>query len=210
MTQQRLHELSNRGTSSRGPTHYRDSELPQSMALLPLHYDLFLDLHTAKKDAFYALDRIFHHAACSESQFLNLMQNEIEDEMGILECEERRSCALDNLQYFEYILRRHVSNIRTTLCNLESGIYTSWPKCDTTSGSKRAALAFQRLVMDYKELLYHATNLATQCTQGMSVMMNRSVVAESRKSIEQPERLKKLTLLATSSYLCHSRLLSSA
>lgn len=35
------------------------------------------------------------------------------------------------------------------------------------------------------------------CTQGITLAMNKATIEESRKAIEQSERVKKLTLLAT-------------
>lgn len=43
----------------------------------------------------------------------------------------------------------------------------------------------------FEELLERALDLHKRCTEGMGVMMNRVVVAESRKAIDQEERLKR-------------------
>lgn len=53
------------------------------------------------------------------------------------------------------------------------------------------------IVEDYDDLLSRCTRLRTRVAACMSTEMNRAMILESRRAIEQSERLKKLTLLAT-------------
>ncbi|KAI0403725.1 hypothetical protein F4802DRAFT_284745 [Xylaria palmicola] len=53
------------------------------------------------------------------------------------------------------------------------------------------------IVEDFEDLLDRCTRLRTRAATCMSTEMNRAMILESRKAIEQSERLKKLTLLAT-------------
>jgi len=53
------------------------------------------------------------------------------------------------------------------------------------------------LLEDYEQLHLRCIDLSNMCTQGISLAMNKAAIEESRKAIEQSERLKKLTLLAT-------------
>ena len=167
----------------------------QSTSLLPFDFDIFLDAKTARTDAFYALHNIFQHTAYSEMQILNLLEAQIKHEMGVLTVEHRRSHSLDNLQYFIMFLDRNIDQINQTLRTVKSRGGQVWS--NKTSKSKRATSAAEKLQDDFEGLMARALDLRKQCTEGMDVMMNRAVVAESRKGIEQAERVKRLTVLAT-------------
>ncbi|KAL8682883.1 MAG: hypothetical protein Q9186_001129 [Xanthomendoza sp. 1 TL-2023] len=53
------------------------------------------------------------------------------------------------------------------------------------------------LLNDYEDLLARCSELSARCTSAMDVTMNKALILESQKAIEQSERLKKLSLLAT-------------
>ncbi|RAK77164.1 uncharacterized protein BO72DRAFT_468737 [Aspergillus fijiensis CBS 313.89] len=59
------------------------------------------------------------------------------------------------------------------------------------------AFAAAGLFEDYEELYVRCVDLSKMCTQGITLAMNKATIEESRKAIEQSERLKRLTLLAT-------------
>ncbi len=174
-----------------------DSAIWQSTMLLPFDCNSLADGETAKQDAFYALNAVFQHAAFSEVQFINLMEGQIDKEMGILAPERDRSHSLDNLQYFRSILDRHVRQIRDVICATKSQGFGGWPSASDTKSQGKCSSAVNRLLADYDGLLVRALGLCERCTEGMGIMMNRAVVAESKKAIDQAERLKKLTLLAS-------------
>ena len=174
-----------------------DSAIQQSTMLLPFDCNSLADSETVKQDAFYALNAVFQHAAFSEVQLINLMEYQIDKEMGILALERDRSHSLDNLQYFRSILDRHVRQIRDVICATKSQGRGGWPSASDTKSQRKCSLAVDRLLEDYDGLLFRALGLCERCTEGMGIMMNRAVVAESKKAIDQAERLKKLTLLAS-------------
>ncbi|KAL8675631.1 MAG: hypothetical protein Q9224_007455, partial [Gallowayella concinna] len=53
------------------------------------------------------------------------------------------------------------------------------------------------LLEDYEDLLARCSELSARCTTALDVTMNKALILESQKAIEQSERLKKLSLLAT-------------
>ncbi|KXL50408.1 MAG: hypothetical protein FE78DRAFT_177392 [Acidomyces sp. 'richmondensis'] len=53
------------------------------------------------------------------------------------------------------------------------------------------------LMEDYEELHVRCLDLSEMCTRGITLAMTKATIDESRKGIEQSERVKKLTLLAT-------------
>ncbi|KAH7323572.1 hypothetical protein BKA65DRAFT_481382 [Rhexocercosporidium sp. MPI-PUGE-AT-0058] len=64
-------------------------------------------------------------------------------------------------------------------------------------GSPSGTFTPKGLVGDYKDLHDRAAVLSGRCTTGIEIMMNKAMVKESKKAVEQTGRLKKLTLLAT-------------
>ncbi|KAJ4394347.1 hypothetical protein N0V93_003564 [Gnomoniopsis smithogilvyi] len=72
---------------------------------------------------------------------------------------------------------------------------------DTARISARsiAASAFttEGLLEDYNELNVRCNDLLRMCSQGITLAMGKVSIEESRKAIEQSQRLKKLTVLAT-------------
>ena len=175
----------------------KNSTIHQSTMLLPFDCNSLADNETAKQDPFYAVNVVFQHAAFSEVQFLNLMDWQIDKEMGILILEGDRSYSLDNLQYFRSVLERHVRQIRDVLRTTKSQVAGNGPSATDARSQRKASLAVAQLVEDYDGLLTKALELCQRCTEGMGVMMNRAIVAESRKAIDQAARLKKLTFLAS-------------
>jgi hypothetical protein len=65
------------------------------------------------------------------------------------------------------------------------------------SGGFDGAFTTKGLLEDYEQLHLRCIDLSNMCTQGITLAMNKATIEESRKAIEQSERLKKLTLLAT-------------
>lgn len=53
------------------------------------------------------------------------------------------------------------------------------------------------LLEDYEQLHVRCCDLSKLCTWGITLAMNKATIDESRRAIEQSERVKKLTLLAT-------------
>lgn len=184
-------------TDTNHPLQYymSHSRLLQRSALLPFEFDTFLDAKTARTDAFYALHNIFQHTAYSEIKVLNVLDAQIKHEMGILTVEYRRSHSLENLQYFTMFLDRHLNQISSTLRVVKARGSVDWPS--KIGKAKRATASAQKLQEDFEGLLARALDLRWQCTEGMGVMMDRAVIAESQKAIEQAECVKRLTILAT-------------
>ncbi|CAG8278592.1 unnamed protein product [Penicillium salamii] len=79
--------------------------------------------------------------------------------------------------------RRQTSETET-IRNVESNNYDG---AFTTNG----------LLEDYEQLQVRCVDLSKMCTRGITLAMNKATIEESRKAIEQSERLKRLTLLAT-------------
>lgn len=176
--------------------HVDHTSIPQTTAVLPFDFDTFLDGDIAKHNAFYALSNLFQHAAFSEMQVLSLLGWRIKCEMDTLETGgAHQTHSLGNLQCFRNALDRRVSYIRDTLRAVRSNEHPKWPA--RSQDRVEVALIAEKLIEDYEEMLAMALDLCQRCSEGMGIMMNLAVVAESQKSIELAQRLKKLTVLAS-------------
>lgn len=65
------------------------------------------------------------------------------------------------------------------------------------SNSSDGAFTTKGLFEDYEQLHMRCIDLSKTCIRGITLAMNKATIEESRKAIEQSERVKKLTLLAT-------------
>ncbi|TVY55718.1 hypothetical protein LCER1_G002772 [Lachnellula cervina] len=182
--------------------------------------------HRAPQDPVSMCIPLFAHAAFSEVQFLNLMASRIQTQTNAI-AEGVPADALGNFQYFSNTLNRHAQQLKDStraLCKLAErssqgvraespmprnavppglGTGTSWRNSSTETGRNAAssssdgAFTTKCLLEDYEELYVRCIDLSKMCTRGITLAMNKATIEESRKAIEQSERLKKLTLLAT-------------
>ena len=53
------------------------------------------------------------------------------------------------------------------------------------------------LLADFEHLFYRAETLATQCDEGMTALVNSSVLEESRRSANMAMKVQRLTIIAT-------------
>ncbi|KAJ9300379.1 hypothetical protein DTO217A2_7959 [Paecilomyces variotii] len=83
------------------------------------------------------------------------------------------------------------------------GLGTRWQGSETeaarkvSSSSNDGPFTTKGVLQDYEHLHARCVDLSRMCTRGITLAMNKATIEESRKAIEQSERLKKLTLLAT-------------
>lgn len=66
-----------------------------------------------------------------------------------------------------------------------------------TQSSSDGAFTAKGLMEDYEQLYARCDDLSKLCTWGITLAMNKATIDESRRAIQQSERVKKLTLLAT-------------
>ncbi|KAL4744599.1 hypothetical protein BDW72DRAFT_208891 [Aspergillus terricola var. indicus] len=68
---------------------------------------------------------------------------------------------------------------------------------DAGFNSSDGTFTAKGLLEDYEQLNVRCIDLSKMCTWGITLAMNKATIEESRRAIEQSERLKRLTLLAT-------------
>ena len=197
-------------TNRLDPDENASAQVQQSAAVLPLQYDSLIALvdlaRRAPHDPISMCAPLFAHAAFSEVQFLNLIEFRIQIQMtnvaeGILDD------ALGTLQYFSNILNRHAQQLKESTRAIgklaERSSKRQAPEAETArhavagGSSFNGAFTPKGLLENYEQLHLRCLDLSTMCSRGMTLAMNKATIEESRRAIEQSERLKKLTLLAT-------------
>jgi hypothetical protein len=178
----------------------------------------------AKSQPLEALGPIFTYAAFSEVAVLNLLGDMIKKLMEPSGVDDFRDGAFETLQDFEAVLQRHADQLRHAIRSIRilseglpgrpkhlrhrSSDASSPPDTkdyfvqafDTppmTTSSSSTSFSAAGVLEDYEDLLDRCTRLQKRVSDAMSTEMNRAMILESRKAIEQSERTKKLTLLAT-------------
>ena len=163
-----------------------------SICLLPQHYGFSLDTKTMEQDAIYALSELFGFAACAENQFLNFIKAEVVDAMKFVDGQEETSLA--NLRFNKAVLDDHMEHILTNINCFEARGDRKWPQIEEPH--KDVDEVLKGLVSDFDHLYKKAQALSGQCNQGMSTILNSSMLQESRRAIEQAKGTKRLTVLA--------------
>ncbi|KXX76318.1 Magnesium transport protein CorA [Madurella mycetomatis] len=179
----------------------------------------------AKNDPFHALIPIFAHAAFSEVALLNLMTELIEDLMDPLRPDDFRDDCFEKLQHYEAVMQKQVNQLRhcvraiSVLAKRQVSSGRVYPRQASRRGEQGSSSSEHqdvespapqstehRLVSsfsasgvleDYEDLLERSLQLLTRIAVAMNIEMNRAMVLESRRAMEQSERTKKLTILAT-------------
>ncbi|KAK9774612.1 putative CorA metal ion transporter [Seiridium cardinale] len=212
---QHHHKMAFRTTTNRlDPDTNASAEVQQSTAVIPLQYDSLLALvdlaRRAPHDPMSMCLPLFAHSAFSEVQFLNLMESRIQMQMAAI-AEGVPDDALGTLQYFTDILDRHAKQLqdsRRALGKLIESSGQAWndgkrqaPEVEAArsarTGGSNGAFTTNGLSEDYEQLHVRCIGLSQMCSRGITLAMNKATIEESRKAIEQSERLKKLTVLAT-------------
>ena len=180
-------------SSSRLPA---SSTYTPSLYLFPQDYGFSLDSKLMRQDAMYALSELFTFAASAESQFLNFMKAEIV--AAIRSFDGQEELGLANLRYSKSLLDEHLEYILETTNVILARGSVDWPK-STGSDERDTAEVNEKLTQlttDYEHLLSKAQTLASLCNDGMSTILNDSMLQESRKAIQQAEGTRRLTILA--------------
>ncbi|KAI1669666.1 CorA/Zinc transport protein ZntB [Pyrenophora tritici-repentis] len=164
-----------------------------SASLLHRDYGRSLRPSVMCTDALYALNEVFSFSASSEIAFLNIIEHKLDK---YTEPSEDEFEMLPNLRYTKAILYRHIQKIDQILTSIHNTKHPRWPKTKCAEGTKKAEVASGGLVQDFQHLKDRAHTLHNRCNEAITVLMSSMSIAESRKAINQAERVTKLTFLA--------------
>lgn len=226
------HKMAFRNTVSRLNTDVNaSSEVPLSTAVLPLQYETILSLvDLARRAPQHPLSMcipLFAHAAFSEVQFLNLVEDKIQTQIYSMD-EGISSDALVTFQYFATVLNRHAQQLKDSIRALNKlaergNPGSNMPRAESPLPPSPAAGLAQRrqmsdldpdvaramgsgsggaftgkgLLEDFEALHVRCVDLSKMCDRGITLAMGKASIEESGKAVEQSRRLKKLTILAT-------------
>jgi len=183
--------------STTGPKKGRNT---QSLAVFPEGYGRGLDWSLAKSDRFHVLSDVFRLAAFSQKQLLNVIKEKIMTETNRLSLSNENP-TLANLLYFRDILQDQLSNASymLQLTNAQNKIFQNGRRPTITISTDQRSVADHAVAEVYslfQDLHSQAQSLHEKCTQGMTVISNNGMLAESQRAIQQAKLVTKLTLVA--------------
>lgn len=153
-----------------------------------------MDRELLKVDAMYALSEMFSVAAASESQFLNMIHQKINDDLDFLNDEMEAS--LLNLRYYKGMLDDHADEIKDIISFIQNGGDPSWPRAKDSSQADSVNAVLTELIYDFESLLSRANGLARKCKEGIENIVSSASLLESRKAIKKAEAMERLSRLA--------------
>lgn len=167
----------------------------QSSALLTRDYGKNLDPKLIASDSFYALHELYLFCAFSQSQYFNLLESKLDSEIKA-QASSQQVADVSNLLYRQTVLERHAERLRGNISTIEarSDLYRS--RLSNTSIESTGQQAAKTLLLDYEQLLNRAEVLSKRCQAQVSLLMNRAMIAESNKAIQQAKEVTNLTRLA--------------
>ncbi|KAL8992002.1 MAG: hypothetical protein Q9169_007458, partial [Polycauliona sp. 2 TL-2023] len=154
------------------------------------HYGDRLNKAIAVSEPFYALTGIFESVAVSENQFINMMDSVLD----AIPYMDGPGSTLPNVVYNRKVLQQHTQNIRDCISWIRSRGGTEWPRAPENLGND-ATIAAQSLLTDFENILDRAQRLISLCEEREAVEMNIAVFQESKRSMDQAQDIRRLTLL---------------
>lgn len=179
----------------------------------------------ATTDAFHALVPLFVHAAFSEVAFLNLLTSLLNELTEPEPLEKYQTDNFESLLHYEVIAQRHASQLRHCVRSIQNwsrcpvstlqrqsssndqnslpARRSDEPAADTGNTSRlpsnlhSSSFSSAGILDDYQGLLDRCLRLLSRIESAKASEMNRAMMLESRRAIEQSERVKQLTLMAT-------------
>ncbi|KAK1767611.1 hypothetical protein QBC33DRAFT_71366 [Phialemonium atrogriseum] len=187
--------------SHTGDRQAEEWKAAQNVALLPFQYGSRLNKRIARRDTLYALNQVFQFSASAEVQFLNLLQSRIVHELSFVGAQgdgKYHSISLLNLKYIKTQLTSHAQSLTETVSLLQNRHDLDWPHIERSDeDSATVERSANMLLSDFKYLLQRAATLAKQCDQGMTTLVNSSMLEESRRSANLATKVQRLTVIAT-------------
>lgn len=169
----------------------------QSSTLLSLHYsNVTSDNEIACKDIFYAISELFSFCAVSENQFINHLQNRVDDALRYVNAKEDLS--LETLHHCSVILDNHISRIEETLKMIKhySRESNGWSSAPVSKPLTIVQEKYQTLILEYSAILRRSKEMAERCARNAKYITNSAALKEARDFRRQTRRLEWLTTLA--------------
>ncbi|MCJ1430724.1 hypothetical protein MMC27_000074 [Xylographa pallens] len=185
--------LDDRGLTS-GGTDSTNAVWAQSADTLVQHYGSSLDPDVMKADALYALSELFTFAHSSANQFLNAIEMYVDEAIRGPEGYEEQ--CLGTLVYIKRLLDQHIAYLQQTVDCIEARGHATWPSAKDDAAVKVVEKVLKTVATDFNDALRRADTLAVRSFQGTEMIINASILKESRKSILQANATRRLTIAA--------------
>ena len=173
------------------------SNFAQPTSILDAQYGTLSKADQMVAAPFYALTELWQLAAYSECQFLNMVDSKLNFETSLAKT-PHDSPSLANLVRFQSMIESHAEQIHSSLSCIRQTGGREWQKSLKAPKSEQLGVdvSMSQLLQDYEYLQVRAERLAARYQQGMGVLMNHAIIAESEKAIQQTKEVAKLTRLA--------------
>jgi Mg2+ and Co2+ transporter CorA len=181
-------------------------KMTQSASRLHLRYGRFLNSDVMSRNPFYALHELFAVVASAELQFLDMMTENLEKDLGGSlndadidpDNEEVNLTSQSNLLRGRSLLEEHIQDLNEVLNFFKhKGEMITWSQSLQQETSQTADAAANDLQQDFQYLLDRAETLRLRCERAMTIAMNGASIAEARRGILQGKSLFKFTVLAS-------------
>jgi hypothetical protein len=166
----------------------------QSADALLADYGVSLDHRLMKADTMYALSELLEFCHNSEIQFLNAIENCVYDAIG--DSGGREEASLETLVYCKRLLDEHIAYIHQTILFIDGPRNTSWRTAKDEVDIAVVEKILASMSGDYADTLERAKTIATCTLEGTEMLINASMLKESKKGISQAESTTRLSLLA--------------
>ncbi|KAF4461391.1 Mg2+ transporter -like Zinc transport [Fusarium albosuccineum] len=154
-------------------------------------YGSFLDNETMRTDPFYAISEILCFAAQSECQYLAHLESLVRKEVyGV---QTPTDFAINNLKHTRENLGNHIQSLEEAVDFIRD---RGNVRINGSTGDEIPWVKQQLLLRDFERLLARATEISTQCLEGINIITNDTILEEARKTMAQGQQTKTLTLLA--------------
>ncbi|KAL8833098.1 MAG: hypothetical protein Q9170_004507 [Blastenia crenularia] len=167
----------------------------QSAALLTCDYGKTLDSKHSAIDPFYALHELFLFSAFSLAQYFNMLESKMTADTKA-QASSQQVADISNFLYRQSIFEKHAVRLRQIIATIEARSSLHRSQASNTSTDSVPRQAARALLVDYQQLLARSENLSNQCQAQVSLLMNRAMITESNKAIQQAQEVTKLTRLA--------------
>ncbi|KAK4614154.1 hypothetical protein CLAFUW4_09099 [Fulvia fulva] len=188
------------GTPTRGSTDDPNISaecIDQNAMHLWRNYDYGLYINLARSSSLHAPSKLFAFAAASGSQFLNLIQRLVDDEVRLADAFEPENASMSNLLHHQQVLNERRRRLKGGPLALEE--QSSWPHALSVTQTELHMTGHtqSKLYRDFDGLIRAAQDIADECNRGARNVIQLASHAESQKAIAQAEDLGRLTRLAT-------------
>jgi hypothetical protein len=187
----------------------RAEKFQQSRALLNLDYGCHFEGLEVYDDAFYTIVPIFKYKAYAESQFLNLVESVLQENIENIRFRFTKSDAAtsdkdgkffinlnashENFAFHKELLESHVRELGDNIRSIKSRGGPEWLR----SNHEKVKTTIDTLQDDFEWLQERARALSGLCDHAMQDIHDKTTLEESYKANGQAEQVNKLTRLAT-------------